>query len=162
MVEKDHIQSNPGTIEALKAATRQVRQPAPRDENSGSPAVVTSPVAHMARGELKQKPQSMPASALSGCLLRRSGYEGRVGEVRPAFENFAEAFIKKITSVEQERDKIEKEQLVVEQELSRVEKIHTDLFEKKKQLENRRNEFIKVNDKLKELDKEMSDALKSP
>ena len=123
MVEKN-LQFNSGAIDALKAATHQVRQPAPRDEQFDSP---------------KQKPQPMPV-----------------------FENFAEAFIKKITSVEQERDKIEKEQLVVEQELSRVEKIHTDLLEKKKQLENRRNEFIKVNDKLKELDKEMSDALKSP
>ena len=119
MVEKN-LQFNPGAIEALKAATRQVAQLATDNE-------------------LKQKSLS-----------------------KPVFENFAEAFIKKITSIEQKKAEIEKEQLVVEQELSRVEKIHTDLLEKKKQLENRRNEFIKVNDKLKELDKEMSDALKSP
>ena len=123
-MQNDHSQSNPGVIEALKAATRQVRQPAPRDEQFDLP---------------KQKPQPMTV-----------------------FENFAEAFVKKITSVEQEKVAIEKEQLVVEQELSRVEKLHTDLIEKKKQLETRRNELIKIKDKLTALDKEMSDALKSP
>ncbi len=132
MVEKDHIQSNPGTIEALKAATRQVA------ENLGS-ATVTSPAAPTARGEPKQKPQ-----------------------LRPASENFAEAFAEKITSVEQEKIKIEQEQLVVDQELARVENLQSGLTEKKKQLENRRNELIKVKDKLTALDKEMSDALKSP
>ena len=121
MVQNDHLQSNSGAIEALKAATRQVVQPAPHDEQYDSP---------------KQKTQSTPA-----------------------FENFAEAFIKKITAVEQEKAKIEQEQLVVEQELSRVEKIHTDLSEKKKQLEQRRNELIQVKDKLAALDKEISEAL---
>lgn len=132
MVEKDHPQSNPGVIEALKAATRQVVQLAPDNEP-------------------KQKPQSTPASVLSS-----------FGEAKPVFENFAEAFIKKITSVEQEKAKIEQEQLVVDQELSRVEKLQTDLFEKKKQLENRRNELIQVKDKLTALDKEINKLLKSP
>lgn len=121
MIPNDHPQSNPEAIEALKAATRQVVQPTPsNDENP------------------KQKLESMPAS-----------------------ETFAEAFVRKITSVEQEKAKIEKEQLVVEQELARVEKFQSSLTEKKKQLENRKTELIKVKDKLKELDKEMSDVLKS-
>jgi len=121
MIENDHLQSNSGAIEALKAATRQVRQPAPRDEQFDLP---------------KQKPQPMTV-----------------------FENFAEAFARKITSVEQEKVAIEKEQLVVEQELSQVEKLHTDLIEKKKQLENRKNELEQVKDKLAVLDKEISEAL---
>lgn len=130
MVQNDHLQFNSEAIEALKAATRQVVESAPRNENPGSPTM-TSPVADTARGEPKQKLQSMPAS-----------------------ENFAEAFMRKITSVEQE-------QPVVEQELDRIEKLQSDLTEKKQQLENRRNELTKVEDKLKELDKEMSDVLKT-
>ncbi len=143
MVQNDHLQSNPGAIEALKAATRQVVHPIRGDasngvqpaENPGSLAM-TSPAAPTARGEPKQKPQLMPASG-----------------------NFAEVFVRKITSIEQEKAKIEKEQLVVEQELSRVEKLQSDLTEKKKQLENRRNELIQVKDKLTALDKEMTDFL---
>ena len=135
MVENDHPQSNQGAIEALKAATRQVVQPASRNGNPDSP-IVMNPVADTARGESKQKLQSMRTH-----------------------ENFAEAFVKKITSVEQEKAKIEQEQLVVDQELARVEKLQSDLTEKKKQLEQRRNELTQVKDKLTALDKEMSEAL---
>lgn len=110
MVENNPPQSNPGAIEALKAATRQVVQPTPGSEP-------------------KQKLESMPAS-----------------------ETFADAFVRKITSVEQEKAKIEKEQLVVEQELDRVGKLQSGLIERKKQLDNRRNELTTVKDKLKELD----------
>ncbi len=138
MIQQDHPQSNPGAIEALKAATRQVVQPAPRDEHSGSPDHM-NPVAPTARGESKQKLQSMPASA-----------------------NLAEAFVRKITSVEQEKAKIEQEQLVVEQELARVEKLQSGLTEKKKQLENRRGKLINVKDKLTALDREISEVLKFP
>lgn len=133
MAQRDHLRSDPGVIEALKAATRQVVQPAPHDEHSGSPTMA-NPVA--TRGEPKQKPQSMPAP-----------------------ETFAEAFVRKITSVEQEKAAIEKEQVAVDQEIDRVLKLQTGLTEKKEQLENRRNELIKVKDKLKELDKEMSNVL---
>lgn len=145
MVEKNP-QSNPGAIEALKAATRQVGQSAAIDENPGSPTVT-----YTARGdrptlarppvgsEPKQKPQSMPAS-----------------------ETFAEAFVRKITSVEQEKAEIEKEQLAVDQELNRAEQLRLRLIEKKKQLENRRNELITVKDKLIALDEELSKVLDIP
>lgn len=138
MIQQDQPQSNIGALEALKAATRQVVQPAPRNENPGSPTVM-SPVAPTARGGFQQKPQSMPAS-----------------------ENFAEAFATKITSVEQEKAEIEKEQLVVEQELARVLKLQSGLTEKKKQLENRKGKLINIKDKLTALDKEISEALKFP
>lgn len=136
MIQQEQGKSNPGTIEALKAATRQVVQLAPRKENFSSPTV-TSPVAAVVVGKPRQKSQPM------------------------SYENFAEAFVEKITLVEQERAKIEKEQFVVDQELGRLEKIQSDLTEKKKQLETKSYELIKVKDKLKELDKEMSDTLKS-
>lgn len=139
MVQQDHPQSNPGAIEALKAATRQVGQPAPRDEHFGSPTV-ESPVTHTARGEPKQKLQSKPAASA----------------------NFAEAFVRKITAVEQEKAKIEQEQLVVEQELARVLKLQSGLTEKKQQLEQRRNGLIHVKDKLSALDKEINEMLKFP
>ncbi len=128
MIQKDHPQPNQEAIEALKAATRQVVQPAPRNENPGSPTVASS-VAHRAPGEPKQKLQSMPAS-----------------------ENFAEAFVQKLTS-------IEKETAEVDEEMANVEKLWSSLVEKKKQLENRRNELTKVKDKITTLNKEMDDVL---
>ena len=92
MVENDHPQSNSEVIEALKAATRQVVHPVKGiasngvqpAENFGSPVVVTSPVAHTARGELKQKSQSTLVS-----------------------ENFAEEFVKKLASIEQEKAEVD-------------------------------------------------------
>lgn len=135
MNQSNYPKSNPEAIEVLKAATRQVAQPAPRNEYSGSPTE-TNPAA---RSEPKQKPQSIPASA-----------------------NFAETFVRKITSIEQEKTKIEKEQLAVQQELDRVQKFQSDLTEKKKQLEQRRNELIQVKDQLTALDKEISEVLNSP
>lgn len=120
MVQKDHPQFNLGAIEVLKAATRQVIQPTPNNENSG-------------------ESQSIPASL-----------------------NFVEAFVGKITSIEQEKAKIEKEQLVIDQELARIEKLQLGLIEKKKQLEQRRNELIQVKNKLITLDKEISEVIKSP
>jgi hypothetical protein len=136
MVQQDHSQSNPGVIETLKAATRQVGQPSPRDEHFGSPTV-ESPVAHTARGEPERKLQSMPVASA----------------------NSAEAFVRKITAVEQEKAKIEQEQLVVEQELARVKKLQLGLTEKKQQLEQRRNGLVRVKDKLSALDKEINEIL---
>jgi len=67
---------------------------------------------------------------------------------------FAEEFLQKLAS-------IEKETSAVDEEIAKMEKIWLNLVEKKKQLENRRSELIKVKDKLKELDKEMSSVLES-
>jgi len=66
---------------------------------------------------------------------------------------FAEEFVQKLTS-------IEKEKAAVDEEMANVEKLWSSLVEKKKTLENRRNELIKIKDRLKELDKEMSSVLK--
>ena len=72
---------------------------------------------------------------------------------RQAHNKFAEEFVQKLASVEQEK-------AAVDEEMAKVEKLWSGLVEKKKTLENRRNELIKVKDKLKELDKEMSNVLK--
>jgi hypothetical protein len=67
---------------------------------------------------------------------------------------FVKEFVEKLTSLDQEK-------AAVEEEMAKVEKLLSNLVEKKRQLENRRIGLIKVKDKLRELDKEMSDALKS-
>ncbi len=72
----------------------------------------------------------------------------------PMRNKFAEEFIQKLASIEQKT-------AAVEEEMAKVEKFWSTLVEKKKQLETRRSELTKVKDKLKELDKEMGDALKS-
>lgn len=136
MIQTEQSKFNPTVIEALKAATRQVVQPESSVANFGSPTV-SSVFQTTASGALKQKIQS-----------RRSS------------ENFAEAFVGKITSVEQAIAEIKQEQLVVDQELSTVEQRQLDLIVKKKQLENRSNELITVKDKLNALDKELSEVLK--
>lgn len=138
MIQTDQPKFNPDAVAALKAATRQVVQPAaPNIVNFGSPTA--SLVVKTDPGESKQTLQpSHP------------------------HKNFAEAFVGKITSVEQATAKIEQERLVVEQELDRVEQLQSDLIAKKKQLENRSQELITVKDKLTALDKELSEALKLP
>lgn len=73
---------------------------------------------------------------------------------KQAHNQFAEEFVQKLTS-------LEREQAMIEEEMVNVEKLWSSLVEKKKALENRRNELIKIKDRLKELDKEMSDVLKS-
>ena len=73
---------------------------------------------------------------------------------RPVHDKFAEEFVQKLAS-------IEKEKAAVDEEMANVEKLWSSLVENKKTLENRRSELIKVKDRLKELDKEMSNVLKS-
>ena len=73
---------------------------------------------------------------------------------RQAHNTFAEEFVQKLTS-------IEKETATVDEEMAKIEKLWSSLVEKKKQLEARKNELTRVKDKLKELDREMSDALKA-
>lgn len=136
MIQTDQPKFNPDAIAALKAATRQVVKPAPSVADFGLPVV--NPVVQTSdSGESKQKLQSR----------------------RPP-ENFAEAFVQKITSVEQATAEIEQEQIALDQELSRVEQLRSDLIAKKKQLENRSHELIIIKDKLAILDKELTEALK--
>ena len=98
-------QSDPKTLETLKAASNQVMQAdKSRDENID--------------------------------VINR-GQNPNPEQVR---NKFAEEFIQKLVSIEQEK-------AAVDEEMAK--------------LEARRNELIKVKDKLKELDKEMSDVLKS-
>ena len=65
---------------------------------------------------------------------------------------FAEEFVQKLASIEQEK-------ATVDEEMANVEKLWSSLVEKKKKLEDRSNELTKVKDKLKELDKEITDFL---
>ena len=73
---------------------------------------------------------------------------------KQAHNKFAEEFVQKLASVE-------KEKAAIDEEMANVEKLWSSLVEKKKKLEGRRNELIKVKDKLQELDKEISNVLKS-
>ncbi len=67
-------------------------------------------------------------------------------------ENFAEAFIGKVLSIENEKMEIEK----------KIERLQSDFTIKKKQLEHRRDELMTVKDKLMAFDKELSDVLEAP
>ena len=73
---------------------------------------------------------------------------------KQAHNKFAEEFVQKLASIEQEK-------AAVDEEMAEVEKLWSSLVEKKKTLENRRNELIKVKDRLEELDKEMNNVLRS-
>lgn len=78
--------------------------------------------------------------------------EGHNPYPKQSHNKFAEEFIQKLDSIEQEK-------MAVDEEIVGVEKLWSGLVEKKKLLENRRSELIKVKDRLKELDKEMSTVL---
>lgn len=137
MSQPVHQQFDIGTIETLKAARNQVVQAGKsRSENEEEAAV--APSLGVAQKSNKEVVEILATGQTQ--LAARS--------------NFAEEFIQKLASLEQETT-------AVDEEIAKMEKIWLNLTEKKKQLENRRNELIKVKDKLKELDKEMSDVLKS-
>ncbi len=142
MIQTNQPQFNSSAIEALKAATRQVAQPASSsDANFGLPAVTSSAI-QTAPGEFNEPKHKLQSNQ------------------RRAHGNFAEEFVEKITSVEKETAEIAKEQLVVAQELSQVEQRQSDLIAKKKQLADRSMELITVKDKLTALDKELGEVLK--
>lgn len=67
---------------------------------------------------------------------------------------FAEEFVQKLAAIEREK-------AAVDEEMTKVENLWSSLTEKKKILEQRKNELIRLKDRLKELDKEMNNALKS-
>ena len=73
---------------------------------------------------------------------------------KQAHNKFAEEFVQKLATIEQKK-------AAVDEEMAEVEKLWSSLVEKKKTLENRRNELIKVKDRLEELDKEMNNVLRS-
>ncbi len=73
---------------------------------------------------------------------------------KQAHNKFAEEFVQKLAAIEQKK-------AAVDEEMAEVENLWSSLVEKKKTLESRRNELIKVKDKLIELDKEMNNALRS-
>ena len=129
MVQNDYPQSNPGTIEALKAARDQVIQADPPRKSQFSNGAGKSAAANFPRVEDKQE------------------------STVQVHNKFAEEFVRKLSSIEQEK-------VAVDEEMVKVEKLWSSLVEKKKQLEDRRNELTKVEDRLKELDKEMNDVLK--
>ncbi len=89
---------------------------------------------------------------------KRRNEDANINKENPApkqvYNKFAEEFVQKLASVE-------KEKAAIDEEMANVEKLWSSLVEKKKKLEGRRNELIKVKDKLQELDKEMSNVLKS-
>jgi uncharacterized protein (DUF3084 family) len=68
------------------------------------------------------------------------------------YKQFAESLVKKLISAEQALGSIE-------EELSGAERILLNIVEKKKQLEDKKGELIKVKDKIISLDKEVGDIL---
>lgn len=116
------------TIETLKAARNQVMQ--------------ADPIPEQARyGAGKSGGESTNVN------------RGQNPSPKQPHNKFAEEFVQKLASIEQEKT-------AVDEEMAKVEKLWASLVDKKKQLEARRNELLKLQDKLKELDKEMSNALK--
>ena len=126
-----HQQFDTKAIETLKAARNQVVQADPAPE------------------------QARYGAGKSGNKDKNAAREEGLNPTPVQFavrDKFAEEFIQKLASLEQETT-------AVDEEIAKLEKIWLNLAEKKKQLENRRNELIKVKDKLKELDKEISGVL---
>lgn len=128
-------QPDPKIIETLKAARNQVVQVS-KSRSEDEPEVAAVPSVAVAQ---KSSQGSVEILVTGQTQLA-------------ACSNFAEEFIQKLASIEQET-------AAVDEEIAKMEKIWLNLTEKKKQLENRRTELIKVKDKLKELDKEMSSVL---
>lgn len=125
-----HQQFDPQTIEALKVARNQVVQAGPVKKSGFSNEVSKSMEENT---NITNRGQGLPPK-------------------QPAHNKFAEEFVQKLTAVEQET-------AAIDEEIAKMEKIWLNLTEKKKQLESRRDEFVKVKDKLKELDEAMSAVL---
>ena len=137
MIETDQPTFNPSAIEALKAATQQVIQSTPSSDQADSLTVLNPTIQTVTTSEPKQKSSS-----------------------RRSTENFADAFVDKITSFERAIATLDQEQLAVEQELKLVAERQSDLVSSQTQLGNRRKDFITIKDKLTVLDKELSAVLK--
>ena len=163
MSQPIYQQLDPKTIEALKAARNQVTQANPAPE---SPAATRYGAGksgnedkNAARGQSLNPIQTQFAARNKFAPLETHNKEPQGQQLSKniavkSLTGFAEEFVQKLTS-------IEKETAEVDEEIAKAEKLWASLAEKKKQLEARRNELTKVKDKLKELNKEMSDVLKS-
>ena len=123
------------TIETLKAARNHVVH------------------AGKSRSENEQEVAVAPAVAVAQKSSKGTVEILATGQTQfAARDKFAEEFVRKLSVVEQET-------AAIDEEMAKMEKIWLNLTEKKKQLENRRNELIKVKDKITTLNKEMDDVL---
>lgn len=119
-------------IEKLKVARSAIIQ------DSDTKSEKSNPV-HQTTNEVAQEPIRKSEKKFDSTLL--SG-------------NFAQTFVQKFTSLERKKE-------AVEQEMAKIEKIYLSINEKKKQLGQRREEIIKMDEKLKALNKEIDTILQN-
>lgn len=117
-------------IEKLKVASSAVIQ------DSNTKRETSNPV-HQTTNEVTQKLTSKSEKKFDPTAL---------------FGDFAQMFVQKLTSLERQKE-------AVEQEIVKIEKIYLSITEKKKQLEQRREKIIKMDEKLKALNKEIDTIL---
>lgn len=149
-MNQQYQQLDPKTIETLKAARNQV---IPKPQSDRDPGATRLGV-QVDNGAGKSGGENNKLAPLENRNKELKGQQLSKHIADKFLTGFAEEFIQKLASIEQKTAAVDKE-------MAKVEKFWASLVEKKKQLEARRNELIKVKDKLKELDKEMSDVLKS-
>lgn len=137
-------QFNLKTLETLKAARNQVVQAECPEHSRGA--------------DKSSSEDGQAVVAVSSVGVAQKSNKGYVkilvaGQTPlAACDKFTEEFVQKITAMEQETAEVDKE-------IAKMEKIWLNLTEKKNQLEARRNELIKVRDKIITLNKEMGDVL---
>ena len=119
-------------IEQLKVARNTVIQDSDTKSEKSNPS-------HQTTNEVTQELTSKSEKKFDSAVL--SG-------------DFAQTFVQKLASLERKKE-------AVEQEIAKIEKIYLSINEKKKQLEQRREEIIKTDEKLKALNKEIDIILKN-
>src|SRR3989338_5160940 len=119
-------------IEQLKVARNTVIQDSDTKREKSNPS-------HQTTNEVTQELTSKSEKKFDSAVL--SG-------------DFAQTFVQKLASLERKKE-------AVEQEIAKIEKIYLSINEKKKQLEQRREEIIKTDEKLKALNKEIDTILQN-
>ncbi|GEM_PF-2368196 len=153
-MNQQYQQFDPKTIETLKAARNQVMKAESSEHSRGADlAPEQVPASRGSSTDVGTRYGAGKGRNTDGDVNRGRDSNPRQAQF-VARNKFAEEFVQKLAFIEQET-------AAVDEEMAKVEKLWSSLVEKKQQLEARRSGFVKVKDKLKELDKEMSDVLKS-
>lgn len=156
--QADPVKNKPSIAAAAAPAAGRVSKEA--DKSSGENTNINSsqnPSPKQAHNKLA--PLEIRAKELKGQQLsqntadhiRKSQFSNGATKF---LTGFAEEFVQKMASIERKK-------AAVDEEIAKAEKLWSSLAEKKKTLESRRNELIKVKDKLTVLNKEMDNVLSS-
>jgi len=158
---KSSIQTSSGvdlkTIEMLKVARNQVMQATPIKKSefsngAGKSMNENTNINREQNSNPKQAHNKLAPLEINNKVPKEQQLSKNIAD--KFLTGFAEEFIQKLTSIEQEK-------AAVDEEMSKVENLWSSLIEKKKQLKVRIDELTNVKDKLQELDKEMNKVLKS-